>query len=635
MSLRRLLLLPILCATLGAQMPVSPDAVQARYTKREVLIPMRDGVKLFTSIYLPKDTHQPHPILLNRTPYGVGPYGPEAFRRGVGPSPFFAKEDYIVAYQDVRGRFMSEGTFVDARPVKPAKGLKDVDETTDTYDTIDWLVKHLPDNNGKVGMWGISYPGHYTVQGMLCGHPALKAVSPQAPMIDLWEGDDSYHRGAFQLAANFGFFLFFHSQHDQPSAARPRITEVGTPDGYRWYLDAGPVGGLETKVKQAPEEIWEEYIKHTTYDAYWQARNLRPWIKDVKPAVLTVGGWFDAEDLFGALACARTLDRQSPDTDSHLVMGPWTHGQWAGGDGSRVGNAEFGSKTAAWFEQDVELPFFNHYLKGEAGPTLPKATVFETGTNQWRNFDAWPPKQAKPRSFYLESRGRISFSRPNATDGFDAFVSDPAKPVPYTQDISFDYSAPYMTEDQRFAARRPDVLVYETAPLKEDLTLAGPIHPVLQVSTTGTDSDWIVKVIDVFPDDAPDPADCPRGWHAGGYQMLVRGDAIRGKFRNSYTTPEPFVPGKPTQVAFTLPDVFHTFRKGHRLMVQVQSSWFPLVDRNPQTFCDIPHAKPGDFHKAEQRVYHSADLPSRIEVLELKDAGTKAGPPDPGGWMRL
>ncbi len=620
MSLRRLLLLPALCAVLGplaAQAPEPPNPVRERYTKREVLIPMRDGVRLFTSIYLPKDTSRPHPILLQRTPYGVGPYGEEAYRRGVGPSAAFADQDYIVAYQDVRGRFMSEGAFVDARPVNPAKGPRDTDETTDTYDTIDWLVKHLPDNNGKVGMWGISYPGHYVAQGMLCGHPALKAVSPQAPMIDLWEGDDSYHRGAFQLTANFGFFLFFHSRHDAPSPDRPEVTEVGTPDGYRWYLDAGPVAGLEGKVKQAPEGIWEEYIRHTTYDAYWQARNLRPHLRGVKPAVLTVGGWFDAEDLFGALACAHTLTEKSPATDSHLVMGPWTHGQWASGNGSRIGTAEFGSKTAAWFEQDVELPFFNHYLKDVPGPALPKATVFETGSNRWRTFDAWPPKQAKPRSFYLESQGRISFARPGATDGFDAFVSDPAKPVPYTQDISFDYSAPYMVEDQRFAARRPDVLVYETAPLTEDLTLAGPVRPVLHVSTTGTDSDWIVKVIDVFPDDAPDPAHCPPGWHAAGQQMLIRGDAIRGKFRNSFTTPEPFVPGQPTEVAFTLPDVFHTFRKGHRLMVQVQCSWFPLVDRNPQTFCDIPHAKPGDFHKAEQRVYHSAGLPSRIDVLEL------------------
>ncbi len=323
---------------------------------------------------------------------------------------------------------MSEGQFVDARPGKPAKGPEDVDEGTDTYDTIDWLVKHLPHPNGKVGMWGISYPGHYAVQGMLCRHPALKAVSPQAPMLDLWEGDDAYHRGAFQLAANFNFFLFFHSPHDQPSGERPAVTKVGTADGYRWFLEAGPLGGMAAKLKQPPERIREDYLRHTTYDAYWQARNLRPYLKDIQPAILTVGGWFDGEDLFGALACARTLDLQSPGTVSHLVMGPWTHGQWATGDGSRIGNAEFGSKTAVWFQQEVELRFFNQHLKGAAGPALAKATVFETGGNQWRTFDAWPPRTAKPRTFYLESRGRIRFARPGAADGFDAFVSDPARP---------------------------------------------------------------------------------------------------------------------------------------------------------------------------------------------------------------
>ena len=617
MSLPQFLLLPLLCAVLGAQQAGAPEPVQARYTKREVLVPMRDGVKLFTSIYQPKDASHPHPILLNRTPYSAGPYGPETFRKGVGPSPAFAKEDFIVVYQDVRGRFLSEGQFVDARPVNPAKGPGDTDEGTDTYDTIDWLLKNLPDHNGRVGMWGISYPGHYAVQGMLSGHPALKAVSPQAPMIDLWEGDDSYHRGAFQLAANFGFFLFFHSHRAKPSGDRPAFTNPGTPDGYRWFLEAGPLSGLAAKVNLPQEPIWEEYLRHTTYDAYWQTRDLRPHLKGVRPAVLTVGGWFDGEDLFGALACARTLDLQSPATDSHLVMGPWTHGQWAGGDGSRIGQAEFGSKTAAWFQQEVELRFFNQHLKGDSSPALPKATMFETGRNQWRSFDAWPPRAAKPRSFYLEAQGRISTAPPGRSDGFDAFVSDPARPVPYTQDVSFSYSAPYMTEDQRFAARRPDVLVYETSPMATDLTLAGPLRPVLHVSTTGTDSDWIVKVIDVFPDDTPDPKDAPRGWHAAGYQMLVRGDVLRGKFRNSYTKPEAFVPGKPTEVAFTLPDIFHTFRKGHRLMVQIQSSWFPLLDRNPQTFCDIPQAGAESFHKAEQRVYHSQALPSRIEALEL------------------
>ncbi len=627
----RALLLPYACLLLSAQQPAptltpvqaatvaaAPEPPQVRYTKQESMVPMRDGISLYTAIFLPKDTSHPHPILLNRTPYGCNPYGPDAFRHVVGPSPAFAKEDYIVVYQDVRGRNRSEGSFEDVRPVDVAKSAPD--EVSDTTDTIDWLLKNLPRHNGRVGMWGISYPAHYAVQGLLSGHPALKAVSPQAPMMDVWEGDDSYHRGAFQLAANFGFFLFFHSQRTAPSSAMPTFTNSGSTDGYQWYLDAGPLNRISALVKQPAEPIWEAYLAHPTYDAYWQARNLRPHLKYIRPAVLTVGGWFDAEDLFGALACASTLTRQSPTTDSHLVMGPWTHGQWSGPDGSRIGNTEFGAKTAPWFQEQIELRFFNQYLK-EAGDAkeapLAKATVFETGRNQWRSFDAWPPRAAQPCTFYFEAQGGLGTTRPETTSGFDAYVSDPAKPVPYTQDISFGYSGSFMAEDQRFAARRPDVLLYQTPPLEADLTLAGPLRPVLQVSTSGTDADWIVKVIDVFPSDAPDPKDSPKGWHQAGGQMLVRGDVLRGKYRNSYTTPEPFTPGAPTEVAFTLPDVMHTFRKGHRLMVQIQSSWFPLVDRNPQIFCDIPKARPEDFQKAEQRVYHTKALPSRLEVLQL------------------
>ncbi|WLT33385.1 CocE/NonD family hydrolase [Geothrix sp. PMB-07] len=624
MFVQRFLPVPLACFILGAQAPEPPEPVQVRYQKREVMVPMRDGVKLFTSIYEPKDTTRPHPILMSRTPYGAGPYGPDAYRRGVGPSPAFAKEDYIVVYQDVRGRSHSEGQFVDTRPFNPAKGPRDTDEATDTYDTIAWLLANVPNHNGRVGQWGISYPGHYAAQALLSGHPALKAVSPQAPMIDLWEGDDSYHRGAFQLLANAEFFTFFHSRPaaapTQPPATAPPVAPPAQrpPDDYRWFLEAGSVQAVFPKMNQPAEPIWEEYVRHNTYDAYWQARDLRPHLKQVQPAVLTVGGWFDAEDLFGALACARTLAQQSPSTASHLVMGPWSHGLWARGEGDRLGPLEFGAKTSAWFQRDVELRFFNQHLKGEAGQPLPKATMFETGKNQWRSFDTWPPRTVKPRTFYFGAQGLLTAARPRAASAFDAFISDPARPVPHTQEITSGFSPSYMTEDQRFASRRPDVLVYETAPLEADLTLAGPLRPVLQVSTTGTDSDWVVKVIDVYPDDTPDPKDPPSGWHAGGAEMLVRGDILRGKFRNSYQTPEPFVPGRPTEVAFTLPDIFHTFQKGHRLMVQIQCSWFPLADRNPQTFCDIPKAPPEAFQKAEQRVYRSEALPSRLEVQVLE-----------------
>ena len=615
--MRTALLFPLCCTALLAQTaPANP--VMERYTKQEVLIPMRDGVSLFTALYVPKQLSRPHPILLNRTPYGIDSYGPSKFPHRLGPSPLFLEEGYIVVYQDVRGRFMSEGTFEEARPVNPQKRGLDIDEGTDTYDTVEWLLKNVPNNNGKVGQWGISYDGHYTVQGMLSGHPALVAVSPQAPMIDMWEGDDGYHLGAFQLAANFSFFPHFKSVREKPTPASPRAEPLGAKDGYQWYLAQGSLANLERRYFKGTEPIWSDYVQHWTYDAYWQVRNLRPHIKAVKPAVLTVGGWFDQENVFGALATHRALAAQSPATQEWLVMGPWTHGQWASGDGSRIGTAVFGSNTAAWYQKEVELPFFNHFLKGEADPRLAKATVFVTGENQWRTFDAWPPRQTQPRTLYFQPKGGLSFQGPGPEGSFDEYVSDPAKPVPFTQEITIAHGWNYMTEDQRFAARRPDVLTYETAPLDADLTLAGPLKAALTVSTTGTDSDFIVKLVDVFSDDAPDPKDSPQGWHASGYQMLVRGNVMRGKFRKSFTTPVPFSPGAAEEVAFTLPDVLHTFKKGHRIMVQVQSSWFPLVDRNPQTFTDIPNAKPEEFRKATQRVFHNVKHPSRLEILVLE-----------------
>jgi hypothetical protein len=604
----------------GQAPAATPNPVEQRYTKREVMIPMRDGVKLFTSIYVPKDASKPRPILLQRTPYSVGPYGADKFRRGVGPSPLFLDQDYIVAYQDVRGRFMSEGAFDECRPINTARGPEDIDETTDTWDTVDWLVKNLEANNGKVGMWGISYPGHYAAQALSGSHPALVAVSPQAPMMDLWVGDDSYHNGAFQLAANFSFFTFFTSQREKPTSDFGRPLDVGTRDGYRWFLAQGPIANLD-KVLKGREPIWRAMIEHNTYDAYWKARDLRPHMKGVKPAVLTVGGWFDAEDLFGPLALYASLEAQSPGTDHRLVMGPWTHGQWASGDGSRIGNAVFGAKTSAWYQKEIEFRFFQERLKGEKDPSAPplaKVNAFATGANEWKAFETWPPKAATPLSLYLHADGRLGFEKPTGAEAFAEFVSDPAKPVPYTQEITFGYTRDYMTEDQRFASTRPDVLVYQTEPLAEDITLAGPVKPELFVSTTGTDADWIVKLIDVFPDDAKNPPDSPKGWHIGGYQMLVRGDALRGKFRDDFSNPKPYEPNVPTRSAFTIPDVFHTFKKGHRIMVQVQSTWFPLVDRNPQTFVDIAKAKASDFRKATHRVHASADQPSRIEVLQLK-----------------
>ncbi len=593
-----------------------PNPIKDAYTKQEFDIPMRDGVKLHTVVYLPKDNSADHPILMQRTPYSAAPYGEGKFKRGLGPSKLFLDQGYIVAYQDSRGRWMSEGKFVDMRP-EDHDATKGVDESTDTYDTIDWLVKNLPHNNGKVGIWGISYPGYYAACSLIGSHPALKAVSPQAPMNDLWIGDDSYHNGAFQLAANYSFSTFFKTIHPKPTADEPEPIDVGTEDGYFFYRSLNPLTAEAERRFKDWDPTFAEYLKHTTYDAYWQARNLSQHLTSVKPAVLVVGGWFDGEDLYGALHTYASIEKQNAGADNRLVMGPWSHGQWASGHATSLGLARFGEDASAWYQKEVELPFFNHYLKGGPDPKLAEATIFETGSNQWKRFETWPPKTAKPVTFYFQPQGGLSFVKPDAKGGADSFVSDPNKPVPHTEKVTLDYDRDYMTADQRFAATRPDVMVYETEPLKADVTLAGPLKPELWVSTTGTDSDWVVKLIDVFPENAKDPEGTPEGFHYGGYQMLVRGDTIRGKFRNSLQHPEPFVPGKPTKVAFTLNDVCHTFQKGHRIMIQVQCSWFPVVDRNPQVFCDIPSAKPGDFKKATQTIYHEAALPSRVEALEL------------------
>jgi putative CocE/NonD family hydrolase len=598
----------------------SVDYVRANYTKYEFRIPMRDGVKLFTSVYVPKDRTQPYPILLSRTPYSVAPYGEAAYKASLGPSDLFAKEGYIFVYQDVRGRMMSEGQFVDMRPHLDTKtGPKDIDESTDTWDTIDWLIKNVTPNNGRVGMYGISYPGFYTSAGMIDAHPALKAVSPQAPITDWFIGDDFHHNGALYLPHAFGFISSFGRPRPAPTTQWPPRFDFGTADGYAFYQKLGPVANADGKYFKGDIRFWLDMMAHETYDTFWQARNLRPHLKNIKPAVLTVGGWYDAEDLFGALETYKNTERQSPGAVNMLVMGPWVHGGWARGDGDRLGDVTFGAKTGPFFREQIELPFFQFHLKGKADPKLPEAYVFETGLNQWRKLEAWPPKESQPKSLYLRAGGALSFDAPGAeATAFDEYVSDPAKPVPYINGIAIGMTQEHMVEDQRFASRRPDVLVYQTEPLDHDVTIAGPLVANLRVSTTGTDSDWVVKLIDVYPDGYPGAA--PQGGYStmGGYQQLVRGEAMRGKFRNSYEKPEPFVPGQVTTVNYTMPDVFHTFRPGHRIMVQVQSTWFPLVNLNPQTFVNINTAAAADFKPATQRVYHTKDAPSSLTVRVLE-----------------
>jgi uncharacterized protein len=597
--------------------------VQAHYTKQEVMVPMRDGVKLFTVIYSPRDTSHPYPMLMTRTPYSVRPYGADQYAGSLGPAPEFAEEGFIFVNQDVRGCFMSEGEYVNMRPVKESyRGASDIDETTDTYDTVEWLVKNVPNNNGKVGQYGISYPGFYTAAGMVHAHPALVAVSPQAPVTDWFGQDDFHHNGALWLPHCFGFFAGFGHPRPQPNqtGGRPSTPfDYGTTDGYQFYLAMGPLPNAEKNYFRGDVPFWNEVMAHDANDSWWQARNLLSHLKDIKPAVLTVGGWFDAQNLYGAIQVFYHVQKDSPRTDNHIVMGPWYHGGWGGTTGENDGAIPFGQPTAEYFVKNVELPFFDHYLKGTSGPETPVATVFETGANKWHQLQQWPPAGAAPASFYLHAGGKLSMDPPAAADamGYDEYVSDPAKPVPFMNVITLGMPEQYMIADQRFASRRPDVLVYQTDVLKEPVTIAGPVSPSLWVATSGTDSDFAVKVIDVFPDRYRD-ADGNIVDTLGGYQMLVRGDLIRGKFRNSLEKPEPFTPNQATPVAFTTSDVYHTFLPGHRIMVQVQSTWFPLADLNPQRFENIYQAQARDFQKATERVYHTAQRPSQVKVQVLR-----------------
>jgi putative CocE/NonD family hydrolase len=605
--------------TFGAQ-SVAQD-IRTQYVKSEHMVAMRDGVKLFTIVYSPKDASTAYPFMLHRTPYGSPPYGADAYRSSLGPSAAFAAEKFIFVYQDVRGKFRSEGDFVVMRPLVAApKGPKATDESTDTFDTIDWLVKNVPNNNGRVGQWGISYPGSQTVWGMIDAHPALKASSPQAPAIDMFLGDDFHHNGAFRLMYTFSWLA---------GNARPRAgaTEnrgggftYGTPDGYRFFLDAGTVANINEKYFNYSVPTWNEYMEHPNYDEYWERQNPLKHAKNITHAVLNVAGWFDAEDFYGPIETYKAVERTA-NNKNRIVIGPWLHGGWASMPGDALGDVRFGSNTAEYYRNEIELPFFRHHLKGQGAEPTTEATMFETGGNAWKTFDTWPPKGLNAGTLYFQPDGGLSFTAPTGSataGGFDEYVSDPARPVPWSTETRTTQGHLWMIEDQRFAATRPDVLVYRTEPLKEDVVIAGPIIASLFASTTGTDADWIVKLIDVYPGDAPDNTPNPRGVRMGDFQMLLAGEVFRGKYRNSFAKPEPLVPNQAVKYEFDLRDRFHRFLKGHRIMVHVQSSWFPVIDRNPQTFIDIYKAKPADFRKATQRVYRTPQRPSGVKVGVLK-----------------
>ena len=578
--------------------------------------------------------------MFDRTPYSVAPYGKdkdgnEQFKTSLGPDEFFPREGYIFVYQDVRGRWASEGEFVDVRPETARPGTKDIDESTDTYDTIDWLVKNVPNNNGRVGMWGISYPGFYTSAGAINSHPALKAISPQAPVSDWFHGDDMHHNGALFLAQNYAFFKSFGQPRPVPVTSGDYLTKWtgrDTQDGYDYFVKTGGLKetadsyqmGLGMRIK-----FWDEMMLHPDYDQYWKERNVLPKLKGIKAAVMTVGGWYDNEDLYGALQTYQHIERQNPGIFNVMVVGPWFHGGWARGDGDFLGTAYFGAKTSLYYREKIEFPFFNHFLKDKGDiANIKEANVFDTGTNEWKTFDNYEPTNATDTALYLTANGGLTFSTDalKARSGYDQYVSDPAKPVPYTQKITLNYPRDFMTEDQRFAATRPDVLVYQTAPLAEDMTVAGSIKPYLFVSSSGTDSDYVVKLIDVFPDEYKYPAGVtpPENsafsvFQSGGYEMLLRGEPFPARFRDGFEKPVPLVPDQVAKIQYTMPGITHTFKKGHRIMAQIQSTWFPLVARNPQKFMEnYQLATEADFQRATERVYYGGNTTSTIVLPIVK-----------------
>ncbi|MEP7256897.1 MAG: CocE/NonD family hydrolase [Flavitalea sp.] len=597
------------------------------YDKNEVYITMRDGIRLFTSIYSPKDKAEAHPILFTRTPYSCAPYGENNYA-GIWNSyhKAYLKEGYIIVKQDVRGRWMSEGEFVDVRPFIPQKKAKEIDESTDTYDAIDWLVKNVDHNNGNVGVFGISYPGFYSTMAAASNHPALKAVSPQAPVTNWFIGDDFHHNGAFFQMDAFAFYTNFGKPRPIPTQDGPKPFNYYSLDNYKFFLEAGTLANLGKNMGDSIA-FWKELNSHPNYDAWWKARDARNATSNLKPAMLWVGGLYDAEDKWGAWNAYKAAEANNPGKEfNKIIMGPWYHGQWSSGDGTHLGNVYFGSNTSEWYQQNIEIPFFQYYLKGKGSVAeIAEANVFISGANEWKKFEQWPPAAKQDVFLYLQNNGKLDWTKPSAEKGVTSYISDPAKPVPYTEEVHFKRTRNYMTDDQRFASRRPDVLVFQTDIIKEDITVTGNVVADLMTSISTTDADFVVKIIDVFPDEksVKDESDEEVKYQVGnypmgGYQMLVHGEILRGKFRKSLESPSPFTPGKMEQVKYQLGDIAHAFKKGHRIMIQIQSSWFPLADRNPQKFVDIYQAKEADFQKSTINIYHNKNTSSRIILPVLK-----------------
>ena len=593
--------------------------VKENYTKVDTTITMRDGIKLYTVIYIPKDQKEKYAFLMERTPYSCGPYGDTNYARMIGPNPTLMKEKYIFVIQDVRGRYMSEGINIEVKPHIINKSKKQVDESSDTYDTVDWLLKNIKNNNGRVGIYGISYPGFYATASLPEAHPAIKAVSPQAPITDEFEGDDVNHNGAFFLMDNFNFMNYFGKKLTAPAQDyESNIFNLNIKDAYSFFNNLGPIKNTQSeKYFNNKSYIWNEYLKHDTYDEYWKSRNIRTHLKNITIPTLVVGGWFDAEDLFGSLHTYSAIENGSAKNNCKIVMGPWTHGSWEAPEWKQYASHSFKSNTSKTFQDSIETTFFNFYLKDKDSFNIAEATMFETGSNKWTSYSSWPPKNVTLTDYYLNANESLSQIKSTEGNDYDEYISDPKKPVPYTAGIYANRNNDYMAEDQRFAFSRPDVLNYVTTALDKDITLTGSILADLQVSITGTDADFIVKLIDVLPENEPNFKNAPKGFQMAGYQRLVRAEVMRGKFRNSLEKPEPFKPGEITNVKFNLNDVAHTFLKGHKIMIQIQSSWFPLIDKNPQQFMNIPTASESDFQKATIKIFHISGYSSKIVLPVL------------------
>lgn len=599
----------------NAKLPFDTAYARAHYAKQEFMIPMRDGVKLYTAVYTPKDTTKSYPVMMMRTCYSAGPYGADSYKMLLGPSIDFMKDGFIFVYQDVRGKYHSEGNWTEITPFLPNKKGKQHDEASDTYDAVDWLTKHLHHSTNKFGFWGISYPGFFATNAALAGHPAIKAVSPQAPVTNWFMGDDTHHNGAFFWMDDFDFDYWFANSTNSPQKGKMPPLKTPDIDNYELFSRIGTVPNVNEQYYHHKVPFWDTISMHPNYDEWWQARDITKFMSNVKPATLVVGGFYDAEDQWGAEHTYKSIEEKNKKNNNSLVMGPWNHGGWASiRPMDHLGDQSFGANTSDWFQKYVQFPFFKQYLKGEKATELPEALLFDAGTNKWLGFDKWPAPSIQAAKLYLNGQDQLSFVAPTASDSKVSYISDPAKPVPYQKGTRRDRGITYLNDDQRFASKRPDVATFTTSELNENTTLAGEVNANLFVSTTGTDADFIVKIIDVLPDTASNYKINDQEIEAGGYQRLVRAEVMRGRFRNSFEKPEAFTPNKPTKVSFSIPDVLYTFEKGHKIMIQIQSSWFPLVDRNPQTFVDIYKAKPEDFKKAEITIYDQKDLPSNIQL---------------------